>query len=423
MIGTGVFTSLGFQVVDIRSGFALLMLWVVGGICAFCGALAYGELASALPRSGGEYHFLSKLFHPSVGFVAGWTSATAGFAAPVALSAMAFGQYFQSIMPGSPPLMLSLAVVWIITLVHLHSVSAGSAFQNFFTWIKVVLLAVFIVIGLAAGHPQPVSFSPAPGDWGILFSAPFAISLVYVMYSFSGWNASTYIVGEVRDPERNVPRSLLLGTLIVMALYLALNAMFLYTTPIDQLKGQLDVGVIVGRHVFGNMGGQLIGALICMVLISSISSMVWIGPRVSMTMGEDVHALKFLSRKTGKGVPAVASITQLLITSAFLLTATFKLVLIYVQFTLILCSFLTVLGLLIMRWKHPDLPRPPHIRRHPVAPFVFLGISGFMMIYIIKITPWESVAGLGTMLLGLLIYFVSPKTNPAGSVRLHSGKV
>ena len=411
MVGTGVFTSLGFQVADIRSGFALIMLWVVGGVCAFCGAMAYGELASALPRSGGEYNFLSTLFHPSVGFVAGWTSATAGFAAPVALSAMAFGQYFKSVVPGISPFALSLAVVWIVTLVHLYSVHAGSTFQNFFTWPKVLLILVFITAGFAAGHPQGTTLIPVAGDAGLMFSAPFAVSLVYVMYAFSGWNASTYIVGEVRDPVRNVPRSLLLGTLIVLVLYLGLNTMFLYTTPLDQLKGQLDVGVIVGRHVFGNAGGRLIGGLICMVLVSSISSMVWIGPRVSMTMGEDVRALNFLSRKNSRGVPVAASLAQLLVTTVLLFTATFKLVLIYIQFTLILCSFLTVFGMLTLRFVHPDLPRPHRTWGYPLTPLVFLGISGFMMFYIVKTTPWESAAGLGTMLLGLLIYFVSPKSH------------
>ena len=418
MIGTGVFTSLGFQVADIHSGFVLVMLWVVGGLCAFCGAMAYGELSAAMPRSGGEYHFLSRLFHPSVGFVAGWTSATAGFAAPVALSAMAFGQYFQSVVPGISPFTTSLAVVWIITLVHLYSVRAGGTFQNFFTWPKVLLITGFIVAGFAAGHRQPVSFSPGTGDLGSLFSAPFAVSLVYVMYAFSGWNASTYIVGEVRDPKRNVPRSLLLGTLIVLVLYLGLNTMFLYTTPMEKLNGQLDVGVIAGTRIFGNAGGRLIGALICIVLISSISSMVWIGPRVSMTMGEDVRALKFLSKKNRRGVPVTASLVQLLITTVLLFTSTFKTVLIYVQFTLILCSFLTVLGMLLLPWMHPDLPRPHRTWGYPITPLIFLGISAFMMFYIVKSTPWESAAGLATMLLGLLIYFISPKTFPAGTNRL-----
>lgn len=412
MVGTGVFTSLGFQITDIHSGFVLMMLWVVGGLCALCGAMSYGELASALPRSGGEYNFLSKVFHPAIGFVAGWSSATAGFAAPVALSSMAFGQYFQSVIPGVSPLILSLTVVWIITLIHLHSINAGSKIQNFLTWPKVVMISGFVAAGFIFGHPQPLSFLPIHGDAHLIMSAPFAVSLVYVMYAFSGWNASTYIVGEVRNPERNVPRSLLFGTLIVLVLYLGLNLMFLYTTPLNELQGKLDVGVITGRHLFGNIGARLIGALICLVLVSSISSMIWIGPRVAMTMGEDVQFLHFLSRKTKQGVPAAACLMQLLLTTLLLFTATFKIILVYVQFTLILGSFLTVLGLLVFRFKNPDLTHPHRVLVYPLTPLVFLGISGFMMFYIVKTTPMESMAGLGTMLLGLLIYIISPKRKP-----------
>jgi APA family basic amino acid/polyamine antiporter len=190
MIGTGVFTSLGFQVSGLPSGFSLLLLWVIGGVCALCGALAYGELAAALPRSGGEYHFLSEIFDPAIGFVAGWASASAGFAAPVALSAIAFGHYSQGFFSGASPLVLSLAVVGIVTVVHLCSVRTGSAFQNVFTWVKVSLILVFIVAGCALCPAQPISFVPHPGDVGLIFSAPFAVSLVYVMYSYSGWNAS-----------------------------------------------------------------------------------------------------------------------------------------------------------------------------------------------------------------------------------------
>src|SRR6195256_4543571 len=140
IIGTGVFTSLGFQVADIQSGFALLMLWVVGGIAALCGALCYGELSAALPRSGGEYHFLSEIYHPAVGFMAGFISATVGFAAPIALAAMAFGKYFQGVFAFGSPLALSFAVVWIVALFHFGNLRAGSAFQNLWTVVKLLLI-------------------------------------------------------------------------------------------------------------------------------------------------------------------------------------------------------------------------------------------------------------------------------------------
>ncbi|MBI4725466.1 MAG: amino acid permease, partial [Rhodomicrobium sp.] len=174
MIGTGVFTSLGFQVRDIPSGFSLMMLWVVGGAVALCGALAYSELAAAFPRSGGEYNFLSRIFHPAVGFLAGWISATVGFAAPVALAAMAFGKYFEGVMPGAPALGLGLGVTWLVSLVHLSGVQRGSVLQNISTLLKLGLIVVLIIAGLFWGSPQNISFMPSAADAGYLRGAPFA---------------------------------------------------------------------------------------------------------------------------------------------------------------------------------------------------------------------------------------------------------
>src|SRR6266404_3674610 len=285
IIGTGVFTSLGFQVIDIQSGFPLLMLWVVGGIAALCGALCYGELSAALPRSGGEYHFLSEIYHPAVGFMAGFVSATVGFAAPVALAAMAFGRYFHGVFNFGSPVALSFVLVWIVTLFHFGNLRRGSTFQNVWTIVKLILIAALIVAGFLVQPKQPLNFLPAPGDATSIFTGAFAVSLVWVMYSYSGWNASSYIISEVKQPERNVPRSLIAGTLVVTAAYVLLNAIFLATTPESEMRGQLEVGLIAGKHIFGDGGGRVVGAIICLGLISAVSSMTWIGPRVTMSMG------------------------------------------------------------------------------------------------------------------------------------------
>jgi len=198
MVGVGVFTSLGFQVADIKSGFALLLLWVVGGVVAICGAFCYAELATMLPRSSGEYNFLRQIYHPAFGFVAGWLSATVGFAAPIALAAMAFGSYFQAIAPQAPPLILGIGIIWLTALVHLRGVRFGGAFHNVWTALKLILIVAFIVAGFAFGGREPISFAPSAADLSAIASAPFAISLVFVMYSYSGWNAATYIAGELR---------------------------------------------------------------------------------------------------------------------------------------------------------------------------------------------------------------------------------
>jgi APA family basic amino acid/polyamine antiporter len=407
MIGIGVFTSLGFQVKDIPSAFSVLMLWVVGGAAALCGALAYAELSAAFPHSGGEYNFLSRIYHPALGFLAGWISATVGFSAPIALAAMAFGEYFKGVIPGSPPLLLGLAVTWIITLVHLSGIRHSSQFQNISTAIKGTLIIALILAGLAYGNAQPISFAPSANDLTYIASAPFAVSLVFVMYAYSGWNAATYIAGEIREPSVSLPRSIIAATLIVMALYVVLNGVFLYTTPIEAMAGQLDVALIAGKHIFGEVGGRIVGALICIGLISSISAMTWIGPRVTMAMGRDHAVLAPLSRTTRDGVPTAAILLQLAIVSLLLMTQSFEAVLDTIQFSLTLCSFLAVLGVIILRFREPELARPYRTWGYPLTPFVFLGVAGFMMYHLIVERPLQSLIGFAIMLAGLAVYAFS----------------
>lgn len=415
MVGVGVFTSLGFQVKDIPSGFSILLLWVVGGVVALCGVFAYSELGAMFPRSSGEYNFLTRAYHPAFGFVAGWVSATIGFAAPVALAAMAFGEYGKSVLPDAPPLALALGVVWLVSLVQLAGLKHSSTFQLIATILKVLLIVAFLVAGFAIGTPQPVTFTPSVSDFGYIASAPFAIGLVFVMYSFSGWNAATYIIGEMRDPERNLPRAMLAGTLIVLMLYVALNAVFLYTAPSGELAGQLDVARISGTHIFGEFGGRIVGAMICFGLISSISAMMWIGPRVMMTMGEDIPSLRIFARRSTRGAPAYAILFQLAVASLMLFTRSFEKVLDFIQFSLLFCSFFTVLGVIKLRITRPDLPRPYRAWGYPVTPVVFLLVTGFMMYYLLTERPVQSLLGVLIMISGLVIYAVFRKRAGRGA--------
>ena len=405
IIGTGIFTSLGFQLNNIQSGFALLMLWVIGGIAALCGALCYGELAAALPRSGGEYHFLSKIYHPSLGFMAGFISATVGFAAPIALAAMAFGQYFNGVFGVGSPMILSFVVVWIVTVFHLKNLRVGSAFQNISTLVKLLLIGALIGAGFIVPSRQPIGFLPAPGDKASILSGAFAVALVYVMYSYSGWNASAYISSEIKRSEKNVPRSLLLGTGVVIVIYVLLNAIFLATTPAEELKGQLDVALIAGKHIFGENGGRFAGAVICLGLVAAISSMTWIGPRVTMSMGEDHWLLRWLGSKNEDGIPTNAVLVQLLFVNLLLLTQSFQNVVRYTQFSLLLCSLLAVIGVIVLRFTQPEMTRPYRVWLYPIPPLVFSIITIWMMLYLLRSHAAESLAGLATALLGLLLYF------------------
>jgi APA family basic amino acid/polyamine antiporter len=415
IIGTGVFTSLGFQLADIHSGFALVMLWILGGVVALCGALCYGELSAALPRSGGEYHFLSSIYHPALGFMAGFVSASVGFAAPIALAAMAFGTYFHGVFGFGSAVALSFAIIWITAFVHLTGIKFGSAFQNVSTLVKVLLIGAFIVAGLFLDPKQPIRFLPQPGDTPEIFSAAFAVALVFVMYSYSGWNAAVYITSEIERPERNVPRALLCGTLIVIVIYTALNAVFLATTPAQEMTGKIEVALIAGKHIFGEDGGRIAGGIICIGLISAISSMAWIGPRVTMAMGEDHRVLRFLGKKNREGVPRNAILVQWVAVNLLLLTRSFELVVIYIQFSLLLCSLFTVLGVIVLRYTRPELARPYRVWAYPAPPLIFAGVTIWMMIYLLRSHPTESLSGLGTVLAGLMLYFFTGKQSRLAS--------
>ena len=223
MIGTGVFTSLGFQLKDIQSVFPLLMLWFIGGIIALFGALTYSELAAALPRSGGEYHLLSRIIHPSIGFAGGLVSATVGFSAPAVLAAMALGSYLVALFPELNPTFVASVFIIMFHALHGKKLYWGTVFQNYSTVIKIGLIMVFISAGLLISDAQPISILPKPGDGQLILSSGFAVSLVWVSYAYAGWNSSVYVAGEMKQPGIDIPLSILLSTIFVMLLYVILK--------------------------------------------------------------------------------------------------------------------------------------------------------------------------------------------------------
>jgi basic amino acid/polyamine antiporter, APA family len=406
MIGTGVFVSLGFQVISIHSDFAVMALWVIGGLLSLCGALCYSELAVALPRLGGEYNFLSRIYHPALGFMAGWISVIVGFPAPIAISAMAFGTYFQGIVPAASPLILSLVLVWGVTIILLVGIRTGEHFQNISTLLKIGRIICLIGAGIFFQQKQPFQLSPQPNDFATMFSVPFSVSLVFVMYSYSGWNGASYLTAEVRNPERNVPWALFIGTIIVMILYVLLNWVFLVSAPASEIEGKPIVALISGQHIFGQIGGAVISGIIGFGLIANVSAMSWIGSRVTKSMADDFSRLAFFGRVNQHGTPYIAMIFQALVVTAFILTNKFDSVLIYTQFALLLSSFLAVLGLIVLRFTQPKLPRPYRVWAYPITPLIFLTVTLFMMFYTVQQRTAESLLGLLTALIGLGIYFI-----------------
>ncbi len=404
MIGTGVFTTLGFQLAGVHFPFSAIMLWVIGGIISFCGALSYGELGAMMPRSGGEYAYLTEIYHPAVGFLTGSVSILVGFGAPIALAAMALGRYSGVAFPGVDEQLVAVVAIVGLTLVHLVDVQFGCYFQNVFTVGKILLIAAFIVAGFSMPYPQKIGVPESLAEIGSVFDPAFAVGLVYVSFAFSGWNSSAYIAGEIPRPERNLPVSLFLGTLFVTLCYVLLNLVFLLTVPADELAGKIEVGYLSAKAIFGAGGVRLMTLLICLALISTLSSMIMVGPRVAGAMGEDIRALEFLAVRNKRGVPVRAILVQSSVAILLALTSAFNFVLTYVGFTLALFTCMAVLGVFILRFKEPYRKRPFKTWGYPVVPALFLVVNGWMLCYLVIQRPLPSLFCLITVASLLVLY-------------------
>ncbi|MCU0428698.1 MAG: amino acid permease [Cytophagaceae bacterium] len=406
MIGVGVFTSLGFQVLGLSSVLPVMILWLLGGLVALSGALSYGELAAAYPRSGGEYNFLSKVYHPLLGFLSGWVSMTLGFAAPIAMIAMAFGRYFSNLMD-VPPLILALILLTGVTLINLTGVKAGSKVQLFFTLTNLGLIVWIIVCGFTMSDASHFEITASQEDWAMVLSQPFATSLMYVSFAYSGWNSATYISDEIKEGKMNLPKALFYGTSIVMILYLLLNFVFLYSTPIPQLAGQVEVAYVAAKSIFGEKGANIIAGIISIGLVASLNSMLFIGPRVTQVMGQDYSLFKFLSFKSANGSPVYAILMQFGIALLLIYNSTFEKVLTSLVFTLSVFTTLTVLAVLVNRRKHPPTEGLYRTWGYPITPLFFIVVELYMMYQILTDERHQvpSLVGIGLVLIGIPVYW------------------
>lgn len=422
MVGTGVFTSLGFQVISLPTGFPILVLWLLGGLLAFCGAVCYAELAAMNPRSGGEYHLLASAYHPAAGFLSGWISVTVGFAAPVAAAALAFGEYLSDALQGAgrlTPRAMALIVVVAVTAVHLVGIRSASRFQLAFTLGKVLLIVFLVLFAFGLGNYTGVSFSPfatvgggdGSGDgvmsWSLLFTSGFAISLYWVMYAYSGWNAAAYVVGEMDQPRKNVPLALLLGTGLVTLLYVGLNCAFLWSTPVEAMEGQKDVAYEAAKYIFDEQGATIVGFLICFGLISTISSMIWAGPRVTQVMAEDYKLFRFLSFRNKAGSPTYGILIQLVVALLLVFFFDFERIIYCIQAILMVSSAAVVVAVIYLRVREPNTERPYRAWGYPVTPILFLVMSVYMLIHFVKDKLPETLVGLAVLGAGAGVYFLA----------------
>ncbi len=413
MIGTGIFTSTGFTAAGVPGGVPILIAWGLGGAIALSGAAVYGELGALMPRAGGEYVYLSEAFRPWVGFLSGWVSLVVGFSAPIAAAANAFGAYSHKSVGWIDPMAAGAVLIVVVTALHAASVVIGARVQTVFSLLKVGLILFFIVAGLLVGDGNAANLTAGVGASAVTTGA-FASSMVFIAFTYSGWNAAAYVAGEIDRPQRNLPRALLIGTAIVTVLYVGLNAIFLYAAPPAQMAGVKEVGELAATRLFGSEAGRLLSGLIAFALVSSVSAMVMAGPRVYMAMAEDGMFFKALARKNSGGAPVVSVLVQGALSLLLLFIARFDQLINYIGFTLAISASLTVIAALVLRVKRPAAERPYRSLGWPVTPILFVGFNLWMIYFVVKMRPVECAAGAGTLIAGgLLFLFLGPSRRRA----------
>lgn len=410
MIGTGVFISAGYMVGALDAQ-AMLIAWLVGGILALCGASVYAELGAMMPRVGGEYVYLKEALHPAVGFLSGWVSLIAGFSAPIAAASLAFGNYYAKAgLPGLDGKWTAVLLIAALTLLHMGYVTLGSAVQTGFTTLKVLLIIGFIIAGFTVGDGSFDHLSMSmEGASSSIVSEAFAVQLFWVAFAYSGWNAAAYIAGEMKDPGKNLPRALLIGTGVVTVLYLLLNLVFLYAAPPGELFAPAndfrEVGTSASIALFGESAGTWVSRLIAFALISTVSAMIMAGPRVYAAMAEDGLFFRSLSRRHHQGGPMFSVLLQGAIAIALVHLSSLQKLIEYIGFTLSLFAALTVIAAFVLRRSRPDARRPYRAFGWPVTPLLFLVLSLWMLVQGIRMRPEEcGLYGGITLGSGLLLY-------------------
>lgn len=430
MIGVGVFSSLGFQVVSfenggIPDGFSILLIWLLGGLIALCGAFTYSEVATTLKRSGGEYVYLSKLYHPSIGFASGWISLVVGFAGAIASAGLAIGKYSAPALGVdvsravdlfgfelSIQKIIAISVILFLSSIHLFGTKVGGLVQSLLTAFKIALILVFCFAPLfivPADIPAATNLYPTETSLSVIFSFSFASALVWVMYAYSGWNAVVYIAGNVENPIKTIPFVLIGGTLLVTILYVLLNASFMSVATFEEMAGKEDIGNIVALKLFGEQFEGVFSAIFSFALFSTMSAMIIAGPRVSEQIGNDFSFFKKIAVKNASGTPVYAILLQALISIALVLFSSFQELIQTLGITLSFFSLLTVLGIFIIRKKYSVEERPVKTWGYPFTPILFILATLWMIFSFVLMDPIKIWYAAFAIIPGVVVYFLVQK--------------
>ena len=415
MIGAGIFTTSGLLLAQLHDPKLLLVLWAIGGIIALCGALSYSELGARFPKAGGEYAFLSELFSPLAGFLSGWVSFFVGFTAPVAASALAFSEYLVRTLPDAGGMeeigyikkAIAVGIILVFTIIHYKGLRSGSKVQNLLTIIKVGLILVLVIVGFVFGSGSfdhfNVQMKVAEGWAGF---RTMGLALMWIMFAYSGWNASTYVGSEVLNPVKNIPRSLISGTLFVTLIYLFLNTLFVYAVPAGEMKGVISIGGLAANNLFNHTLDQLSSLFIAVILLSAISVLTIIGPRVYYAMAESGHFFGIAKRINRSNVPGISILLQSGLAIVFVVSGTFDQIITLLSFSLGIFPIMAVAGVFKIRRSGQSKMKSP---LYPLPQLLFIVSSLVILVLAYLERPVESSIALGVIAAGIPVYFLLRK--------------
>lgn len=406
MVGAGIFSSVGSLCGVLDDVPSMFIVWTLGGVLALAGALCFAELGTLFPRGGGEYAYARQILGPTAGFLTGYISFSAGFAAALGYVALRLGESVSALVSGIDPRLVATLVVGSACAVHGYGVRHGAGFNNAAAILKIGLLATFIVGGfLATPELAALDETVATSDANA-FSAALATALVMVTFSYTGWNAAGYIGGEIKNPSRNIPRALVGGTIAVTVLYLLVNAIYFRMATPGELAGRAETGHIIAKKIFGDGVGDILGWAIVLVLISTISAFVMTGPRILVAMAEDGLVPARLGRHNERGAPTLAVILLGVFTLPFLWIEALDETLHYIGVTLNVATTLAIVSVIVARRKFPDAERPFRAPLHPLPAIAYLLLATWMTVVSVRDNPWSALASIITLALGLVLYRV-----------------
>lgn len=407
MIGTGVFTSLGFQLSSLQNSWTIFILWAAGGALSLFGAFAYAELGTHYKESGGDYIYLSRVFHPLLGYLSAWVGLTIGFTAPVALSAMALTKYLSPFgLAGNK--WFAIALIVVVGLMHSFTIRHSSRFQNFTTLIKIVFVVVLIFLGffLFSDHPNAIDFS---NTWQREILTPgFAVSMIYVSYAYTGWNAASYVAEEIDEPRKNIPKALIGSTLFVALVYVLFQFALLKNATVPEMQNKEEVSFVAFQNLLGSTGAKWVSVFIAVQLVATISSYLWVGPRVTYAMAREYRLWKPLAKRNEHLIPVRAVWAHVIISIGLALTGSFEKVLLYAGFVLQLMSSLTVATSLFLEKKNDATVFKSPFK--PTLQIIFLLFNAAVLIFTTYDRPFESLAGIGITSIGAVVYFFDKRT-------------